>query len=199
MGLMGSSGQFFAAASSSHFSLLWCGSSPWATVLQDKASPTWVHPKGYKSHQNLLQSGLLIEWHGYSCLHSDSVDICSTMTVSMGCRGMLLHQDLHHGLQGKLSTRTASSPAFSQSFAACRAVCLTAFPHSSHCCAAFCPFLHAFSPELPPCWLWGSALPCGGLVGAVWNCQGLAQGSSSCPSHGPSTAPFASKTSRHCI
>ena len=90
MGPAVSSGQFFSAAlSSSHFSLLQRGSSPQATVLQDKAAPAWVH------HRTQFLSGEPAPvWalHGLPCLQDiststgSSVDICSTMTLSMGCR-----------------------------------------------------------------------------------------------------------------
>lgn len=79
-----------------------------------------------------------------------------------------------------------------------------------HCFSSFLtllcgilPFLTHFFPEGPPGWLWGSALPCGGVVGAVWSCRGLAWGSSGCSSQGPSTAPSPlnplHQHMRHCI
>lgn len=184
---MGTSGQFCAAASSSDFSLLLCEllcvSSPWATVLQDNPAPTPVQQKDAVPIRTLSR-------HGYSSLHR------------WQC-GYLLHHGILHGLQGHspglpgnliFSAWSTSSPPFSQSFAVCRAVCLAGFPHSSHCCVAFCPFLHTFPQKWHHAGC-GSALPCGGLVGAVWNCWGLAPGNSGSSSHGSSIAPFATKTS----
>lgn len=145
MGFMGSSGQFFAAASSSHFSLLQCRSSPWVTVLQDKPAPTWVHQRmQFPSEGDPVQTS--IDCHTYSCLHRQQCGYLLHHDILHGLQGHTDHHDLHQGLQGNLifSAQNAFSPPFSQSFAVCRAVCLTAFPHSSHCCLAFCPFLHTF-------------------------------------------------------
>lgn len=137
--------------------------------------------KGCSSHQNLLQ------WdshrlHGYSCLHRQQCEFCSTMTFSIGYRDTLPHHHLHQGLQGNLQGLELLLFSFSAElfvslvFLIPRAAVwhfvpsYTLFPRSATTLAGAQPSL-----------MW---------VG--WSCLELL--GSGCPSHGPSTAPFATST-----
>lgn len=193
MGLMGTSGQFFAAASSSHISLLQCGSSAWATVLQDKPAPTRVHQRMQ------LPSEPAPFWASMDIPAStgSSVDICSTMAFSMGCRSKLQIimisprgcRAISSSMPGVPPLLHFHSPLLSAELFVSLVFLIprTAVWHVA--------LSYTFFPRSATTLAVGSALPSAGLVGAVWNCRGLARDNSGSSSQGPSTAPFATKTS----
>lgn len=132
-----------------------------------------------------------------------SVDICSTMTFSMGLQGHAAdHHDLHQGCRA-ISSSAPGEPTLllflSPLLAAELFVSLVfLIPHTAvwHFALSYTLF-----PRSATTLAVGSALPCGGLVGVVWSCRGLAQGNSGSSSHGPSTLPLKPlhQHTKHCI
>lgn len=79
-----------ATASSSHFSLLHPRAFPWAAALQDKHAGAWA------LHGPQLRQGAFT-FCGVVSSRGCSVDVFSSMVLSMGCRRYLLHCGLSTG------------------------------------------------------------------------------------------------------
>lgn len=108
-------------------------------------------------------------------------------TFSLLCHGIFC------GLQWKLcsSTWSTTSPSFSQ-LCVRRVISLTFFPLPPPLLCSVLPFLKHIFPEVPPSRLWGSAVPCDGLVGAGWNWLCPAQSSLTSSHRDHPAAPTAS-------
>lgn len=97
----------------------------------------------------------------------------------MGCsppRKKLLQHGSPMGCRGLSAPVASPSPPSFSGLGICRAVAHSVFPSSSSACPSLLHFLKYAFPKVPPSWLRGSAVPCGGSVGdgSVWH--GAARG-----------------------
>lgn len=96
---------------------------------------------------------------------------CCSVENSMGSRGRSVPAWSFQGLQVNLGFNIwiTSSLSFSSPVGAGRIVSHTFPPHSSLWVSSVLPSLTQAFPKMPPSWLQGSDVPCGGSVGPGWN------------------------------
>lgn len=103
------------------------------------------------------------------------ISACSTMVLSV--------------LQRSLCSGTWSTSCPPASLTSLSQGCFShIFTHSSLPCRIL-PFLKYVFPEVPPWWLRGSAMPCGGAAGAgrAWHGAALADPHRACPAASPAS------------
>lgn len=120
------------------------------------ASPvcsSWrVHPSALAWCLPWLQWISAPTWSSLCC----RMATCFPMVFSLDCRG--ISAPVHGAPFLPASSFTLVSAGLFH----------THFPYNSTA-QWFLPFLRCILPEVPPLWLWGSAVPYSGLVGAIWN------------------------------